>query len=107
MILRDTVGVLDARYGGNVVATLRAQVSFRTSKIETRTAGGVVTFRVDQQMVALTEPYPWSAHDTGLRFRGQDYFVTGLLWRRRNGRDHHVSVDVEAQGIRDYPGGGD
>lgn len=92
MILRDTVEALDN--AGTVLAKLRGQVSYRTVTLDVNPGGGG-GFQVEQQLVALTDPWEWELGKHKLRFRGEDYTITGLLWRRRNGRDHHVTVNLE------------
>lgn len=93
MILRDTVTAI-SRTSGDEIATMRGQVAYRTVTLDQQ-AGGGPSFQITQQLTALTDPWEWSMSAHRLRFRGEDFDITGLLHRRRNGRDHHVTLQLE------------
>lgn len=93
MILRDTVQAVDDRTD-EVLATMRGHVGFRTVSSDDN-PGGSPGFQVVRRLSALTDPWEWKEGTHRLRWRGDDYNVVGVLWRRRNGRDHHVTLDLE------------
>lgn len=93
MILRDTVQAIDDA-SGDVLANMRGHVGFRNVSHDDSPGGGA-GFQVVRRLSALTPPWDWIEGDHRLRWRGEDYRVVGVLWRRRNGRDHHVTLDIE------------
>lgn len=91
MILRDTVDVLTE--SNEYVETIRGMVNYRNVSLDDN-AGGGASMQIIRQLTALTEPYEWT-YTQRVRFRGEIFRIVGILWRRRNGEDHHVTLDLE------------
>jgi len=91
VVLRDLVIAINE--AGDELATLRAHVYYRTAALDT--GERPIRLTMVEQLAAITEPWEWDYTRHRVRFRGEDYEITGALWRRRNGRDHHVTLNLE------------
>lgn len=89
MILHDEVIALDMSTGAEI-ASMPANVYYQSSALEA--GGGSVLLA--EQLRAMTAPWDWNVNDHMVRWRGRRYTITGVMQRRRYGRDHHVTLNL-------------
>lgn len=78
---------------------IRCHVGYTRSGTETRAAGsGEVRYLVEE-LRALIRPHPHAVYGSRWQWRGDTYVLdTAPLVRRRNGRDHHYTLQLRAIG---------
>lgn len=106
MILRDKIEVIEGRrttddYGGVVtdwldpvvVATLAAQVDYRSTSATTSGAAG---FRIVEQLTAIVRRFPFNAGRQRVRWRGLHYVPDGSERTvTAAGRVHHIEIPLK------------
>lgn len=92
MILRDRVEHVREQ-GGPVLGSMRGHVYYRSAGLEDIGSG---TIRLVENLAAMTEPYEWAEFQY-LRHRGRDYEIRSVMPRYRNGKLHHVTLNLRIE----------
>lgn len=98
MRLTDRLQPLDAA-GEHLGDPLRAHVGTSAAKLEPAASQTFPVMLLSEEIRALIRPHPHAAPGALWEWRGQRYRQpTSPIVRRRNGRDHHYTLRLEAIG---------